>query len=71
MTFSKNINIYVWKECLNRDGQRFHQYQQKNNHHSSQTMEHKNKTHIHTSWVVGNQDPGLEQAQKCGGFFVI
>jgi hypothetical protein len=69
MTFSKNINIFVWKECLNSDGQRFHQYQQKNNHHSSQTMEHKNKTH--TPYVAGNQDPGLEQAQKCDGVFVI
>ena len=57
------IFVTLWKESLSIDGHQFHQYQQ--NEQSlcilAELAEYK-KDHD-----IGNTDPGLEQAQKCGG----
>jgi hypothetical protein len=58
------------RESLNNgDGQQFHQYKQngKKDTFSPQITEHK-KT---KTCDVGNPDPGLGQAQKCGGVKTI
>ena len=49
---------------LNRNSIQFHKIKKKkpNNHLSPQTIKHK-KEH---PYGIGNPDPGLGQAQKCG-----
>jgi len=54
-------NYVLWKESLNRDGQRFNHYQQ--NDQLPLTSTHQIRT---MTYGAGNRDPGLGQVLKCG-----
>ena len=53
------------KRSLKSDDQQFQQYQQ--NKQSPLTLTHWTHTHLTTTFGVGNPNPCLGQAQKCGG----
>jgi len=64
---NNSTNINKTKESLNSDVQQFYQYQQ-----NKQQPVTSNKWTQNRTWdVVGNADPGLWQAQKCGGVKVL
>ena len=57
----------LWKESLNSDGHRFHQYQ-KNEQSPLILAEHKKD---HDIYDIEHSGPGLGQAQKCGGLNLL
>ena len=61
---NNSTSINKTKERLNSDGQQFHQYQQ--NEQPPLTFTHwiLKKT---MTYDIGDPDPGLNQAKKCGG----